>query len=576
MASQYDTLSYAEAKQLLSTLNKVPRHMPGLKVLRQFLEGEHWQGQDAWIGPKANPEVEGSTELMTEVRRSFTSANKIDEVNSRHVFAVAGHPVAWQWAPQRFMKKGETPTDTEETDIAFLEGLSTRHWDKRNAQDLLRRYLYAVCAFGHAVMRYVLPAGKLTTDASGTTTVEVTDEEEAIDLAYIELPDPENAGIYEDPRTKEPLAIVVVKRDDGTDVVELTYFDGDLTVYRGLTMGNLGSEYRVAIDLGKQLNCYEGRRKPLITNNVLQNQRALNLALSMIPRNVITGGFLERTYLNAQMPGKWTLNAAGERVEFVPTTFALGPASTAWVRGLEVTKADGTTDYTNPVLDRGEPIDPKAAIAATTFHERMILSEVSQEHVLTNTEAIMSGKSREQARAGFLTSLLPTKTIAEQAVAFLVTLPIALMEYLTNQPGKWTSVYRVVAQARLDAGPVGPDEREQDLAAMKEGGLSMEMLMERSGIVDVDAEMARVQADPMYKLRVQERQFEVLAKAKEADIDPTVAAKYIGMPADFISDIEKKQQEARDQAMAEIEAKPQPTLKPAGGNGAKPAPAPTR
>lgn len=558
MASQYDTLTYTEAKQLLGRLNSVPKWHPGLKVLRQFLEGEHWQGQKAWIGPRANPAVEGATELMNEVERAFTSANKMDEVGNRHVFAVAGHPVAWSWSPQRFMPLGESPDDTEQSDIAFLEEICTWFWDERDGQEVLRQYLYAVCAFGHAVLRYVLPA---TPDANGIATIEAKDLKDALRYVHIERPDPENAGIYEDPRTKERVAIVVVKLENGSDLVELTYLDGDLTVYRGVTVDR--SPYRVPIDLGRRLNCYEGKRKSLFTPSVLQNQRALNLALSMIPRNVITGGFLERTMLNAQMPGEWEVNANGEQVKFVPQSYALGAHSIAWVRGLAVTKPDGSHDFTTPTMERGDPIDPKAAIMAASFHERMILSEVSQEHVLTNTEAIMSGKSREQARAGFMTSLLPTKNIAEQAVVFLVTFPVALAEYLTDQVGLYTSVYRVTAQARIDAGPVGPDEREQDLLAVKDGGMSMPMYMERSGIVDVDAELQRVQADPMYQLRIKERQFEVLAKAKEAELDPAVAAEYIGMPKDFVTKTKQAQVEAQQQAMAEIEAKPQPAPKPA-------------
>jgi len=554
MPSQFDLLDYAGAKQLLATLNKVPRWHPGLKVLRKFLEGEHWQDQRAWIGPRANDAVEGAAELMDEVKRGFTSANKIDEVNSRHVFAVAGHPVSWQWAPTRFMPVGEAPTQTEKDDIAFLESVSTDHWDLRDSQEILRRYLYWLCAYGRSVIRYVLPA--FPTDATGTTTVEVADIAEALEHLHIELPDPENAGIYEDPRTKARVAIVVVKLDNGTDVVELTYLDGGNTVYRGLTMQ--GQQYRTAIDLSGRLNCYEGRRKSLITPSVFQNQRALNLALTMIPRNVITGGFLERTMLNAQMPGEWEVNAQGEKVRFVPQSYVLGSHSIAWVRGIERVGSDGSVDYTTPTMERGEPIDPKAAIMAASFHERMILSEVSQEHVLTNTEAIMSGKSREQARAGFMTSLLPTKTIAERAVEFLVTFPLAMAEYLTDQEGFYTSRYRVVAQARIDAGPVGPDEREQDLAAVKDGGMSMTLYMERSGVVDVDAELQRVAADPMYQLRIKERQFEVLEKAKAAEFDPAVAAKYIGLPADVIGEQKKAQADAQAQALKEIEARPQP------------------
>ena len=94
-------------------------------------------------------------------------------------------------------------------------------------------------------------------------------------------------------------------------------------------------------------------------------------------------------------------SADGEKVRFIPKAYTLGAGSTAWLQGTSYKDAQGNTHMMNPSITYRDPIDHKPATTSAGHHERNMLSEMRQEHVLTNTETLMSGKSREQARAGF-------------------------------------------------------------------------------------------------------------------------------------------------------------------------------
>jgi hypothetical protein len=88
----------------------------------------------------------------------------------------------------------------------------------------------------------------------------------------------------------------------------------------------------------------------------------------MLPRNVVTGGFLERVLLNAQMPGYW-VDANGNRTtdinarkKFVALPYKAGAGTTNFVRGMDYLDAKtGETKVTDPQIQWREPSPCRAA-----------------------------------------------------------------------------------------------------------------------------------------------------------------------------------------------------------------------
>lgn len=559
MASLYDRWTY----DLALKHRALPRW---LTVNRAYYEGDHWQRMKGWIGPHVGADTSlSATELMTEVERGFISVNKTEEGVNRHRDAVCGHPVAWHWAPRRFLKKDEVPTAAESTGIAEIEASMTRWWDEKGVMELVQEATATALWAARAAIRNHVPSGFIVTNVDEEGNVErgvlASTLDEALFVIFPEHPRPEDGYTYVDPKTKEMVAVLIVNRinDDGSvdDYVELTYRDGPDIVYRQLPRSpKRSTPAAIRLRALGPLPLVEMKlKKPLISESVRQNQRALNFANTMIPRNLETGGFLERTMLNAEMPGDWEYNAEGEKTNFKPKAYTLGAGSTAWLQGTSYKDAQGNTHLANPSITYREPIDPKPAVNSAGHHERNMLSEMRQEHVLTNTEALMSGKSREQARAGFEGSVRPTKRAVERLVQDLQESALALAEWFLGTPGKWTSRFRCIATARIDTGPVSAEEREQDAAAVAVNAMSLELFMERSGYNDVDAELARIRNAPDYQLKLWSARFKVMKEGTDAGLSADVVAKLLDLGTEVVGLIEADRAQALEEAK---ELKPQP------------------
>ena len=567
MPSPFDRWTYDQA----SRHRQLPKW---LAANRAFYEGDHWQREKGWIGPHVSADTSlSATELMTEVERGFVSVNKVEEGVNRHRDAVVGHPVTWHWAPRRFLPRGEVPTAAEATAISDIEASMTRWWDEKGLQDLVADATATLLWAARAAIRNHVPSGFIVTTVDETTGavergVLASTLDEALFVIFPEHPRPEDGFVYQDPRTKESVAVLFVLRtnDDGTndDYVELTFRDGPDIVYRQLPRSpkrSQPSEVRIRA-LGPLPFLEMKLKKPLVSESVRQNQKALNFANTMIPRNLETGGFLERTMLNAEMPGDWEYNADGEKVRFIPKAYTLGAGSTAWLQGTSYKDAQGNTHMMNPSITYREPIDPKPATTSAGHHERNMLSEMRQEHVLTNTETLMSGKSREQARAGFEGSVRPTKRAVERLVQDLQESALALAEWFLGVPGKWTSKFRCLATCRVDIGPVAADEREQDAAAVAANAMSLELYMERSGINDVDAELARIRNAPDYLLKLWKSRFEVMKAGVDAGLSAEAVAELLEFGQDVLAILKKDRQQAIKDAQ-ELNPQPDPTTQPA-------------
>src|SRR5438067_13936075 len=61
-----------------------------IDVNRAFVDGNHWQGADGWIGPMPQLGEIGYDVTMQQLERAFTSRNAIGEVVQRHAAGLLG------------------------------------------------------------------------------------------------------------------------------------------------------------------------------------------------------------------------------------------------------------------------------------------------------------------------------------------------------------------------------------------------------------------------------------------------------------------------------------------------------
>lgn len=537
-----------------------------LLMNRAFFFGDHWQMGAGWIGPHPQDGDADFTEVMNELVAAFTSKNVIKEVTKRHASGVIGKAPVWSFVPRRVLSEGEEPT-TEETAAISRANLMMQSWfEARKARSLLHDAVCTLLYGARAPLRLYIPAGLLAdvTTADGTQKpgVTVTSIEQALNLIWPDHPTPEHAAVVQDDDTKLEAGVRIYEApsedadsgtsdedDEGlTDYAEIVYLDQTaMTIIKVIAASEEDEEGEDAapdteeypFDFGGRLTMMEMRRDPLITPQVTQQQRALNLAISMLPRNVITGGFLERVMLNAQMPGHIERDETGKTTgRFVRDDLHVGSGTTNFFVGIKSKGADGKEVYATPDVRWHDPVPVDAPVAAAAEHYRSILDEVSQLHVLLSGEAVLSGKSRDQARKEYVNSLGDTVPEVNAALRFLLETPLAMAEALAGTPGVLTRLIRVEASCRVDTGPLDAAERTAVEASIGKT-LSTETAMALCNVEDVDAERARMAADPLSRATLAKAQGDALMSLTSPGVSIETACEWIGLDPKLTAQVKK-------------------------------------
>lgn len=559
---------------------------------KKFYEGDHWQSGEGWIGPKPMPDEEGYAETLALLERGFISRNVVKEIIDRHARGVIGFEPTWRFTPRRPMKQNEDPKKEEQREIDEIEAALTEWWDARKVHNLFKGSAATLLQATRSALRLYIPQGKLAdnkrtdTAADGTTT-EVTERvvrvervfrvdsagETFVDglrsvfaMIYVDHPSPDQAAVYTDPATNQQVGVLIYKpnagavdKQEGQETAELTYLnENGQTVIR--TVGaDAASAKSFTFEFGGRITMFDMARAPLVSPQLLSNQTALNLALSMIARNLVSTGFLERMLLNAQMPGYWVDDAGNpvtdvaQRKRFVKLPYRAGAATTNFISGILYEDAKtGETKMTDPSVQFREPSPVTAPIEAKRAIYQDMLEEADQAHIMISADATASGRSREQARADYVSSLADTQDQVEAAGRWLLETVLAEAEAFSGRPNVLSAQYRCEFTCRLNVGPIDNAARLADETSVEKGTLSLETAMQRNGVVDVDAEIAKINSQPGAMLNLLKRQFEVITAGTAAGLTLEAAAELVGLDEDaleiIMGDMEDREEEERKAA----------------------------
>lgn len=506
-----------------------------------FYRGDHWQKGDGWVGPAPEVGDDGYDEVMTLIEDSFTSANVIKEIVDRHVAGVIGREPRWGFVPSRPIPEGQEPTQQEQALIQELESFITDWWDKRKAHAWMQKAVASLLWGRRAPLRLYVPPGRAgETETQGEALIEAEDFEAALDLLFPDAPSALVATVAEDEETREPIGLfffdteVNGKKELAVEVVYVNE-DGD-TVVRVITKVTDTKE-EFSYPIGGRLPMFEMQRDLLVTEQVVEQQRALNLTLSMLPRAVVTSGFLERIILNAEMPGTWEYDEAGNKVpgSFTPDILKVGAGVTTNLVGTTVEDEDREGNRSSRLI----PADVKWREPSSTEHllktkqeqYATMLNEADQAHVIGNQSDQPSGKSREQARTDYISSLRLTQPEAEAAGRWLLGTLVAMAEAFVGEVGRYTDTLRPYFTCRLDAGPVTPTEREQNNRDVAAGTMAMETAMYSAGIEDTEAEAGRIEMQPGARLGLKKQQADIIKLLTDAGVALKAAAVFAEVEA---------------------------------------------
>jgi hypothetical protein len=514
LPSPWEQLTAKDARDLIATR----AYTPDDEEARDFHAGQMWRNGDGWLGQRPPADSESYAAQMLAIETAFVGKNVVREITLRHVAGVLGREPAWSFVPRRPLAEGESPTAQEQALADEAAAALTEWWDRHRPLRTLQAALATALLVERAPLRLLVPQG--LRDESGRLAVPPGDGALAAALGalYLDAPEPAAAGVFADDATRREAGVFAFTdypdakpglppSGQGVEKAEVSFaLDGDEgTALRIIGPEGIEDEAVPPLALGGRLTLHELRRDRLVTRQVRQLQKALNLDLTQMMRNVNLAGSLERTFLNVMPPGAWQ-DASGKVIsareaattpgaKFVPESLPVGAGVSAFLRGQEVRDKDGNlTGYANGSVNYREPVSVTTFTDTAAELYRAILAEVGQLHALIASDATASGESRKQARAEFAATLDVSKTAVDEAGRWLLETALALAATLANQAGRYAEL-RCEFNARLDPGPIAADERTQYVAEWEKGAISHETLLSWLEIDDPDAEMARIEAE---------------------------------------------------------------------------------
>jgi hypothetical protein len=508
-----DTWTYDDSRSRVSVPAWLPSH-------RAFAEGDHLQsgtlgmsmvtgnpgGLGGWIAPMPPAGHSRHKSYLDGVIRSFVSANKVGEVQWRHTAGVVGRQ------PSRsFEGKNTEQKELTEEQMRLKRQADAWHserWETEGMHGSLQTAVSNLLYAGRQPARLLLPRAFLWDGSDGGKVIPSVPLPDMLKMLRLMYPAPETCSVYVDPETFEHVGIYLYEEDNDRRV-ELTWVDRS-TGFTHIRQTNAeGALIEVAYDFGGLMPIFEMVRKPLITPQIIQNQKALNLALTSVPRNVWSAGARARTAFNVEPPPE------GEDLDW-------GAATINFLEGKPIVDKDTgkVTGYATPSMQVEEPVDVGPSREAVEIHELQILKEARQLHAAMGADAVASAISRIVARVEFLGSLGETKPTADACIEWQMNCRMAMAEAFTGggpnrrAPHPYTALLRADAECKLDPGPITPEERKALDEMVQSGRLSDETAMALMGVEDVAEEKARKDRENKTK-----RVFELIEHADNAGMD---------------------------------------------------------
>jgi hypothetical protein len=558
----FSDVTITQAKSLFPDMSDGEQNRP-------FIEGDHLQGGDAWVGPGPKMGDAAYRDFLDLLEVAFVSKNVLDECCDRLTGAVVGWEPRWGWVLRRFDTEENPQTPEETAEIQELESAMTEWWDQMQIHRKLKLLIYNMLWAKQSAWRLYVPSGM--TNAAGQ--IDGIDSlEKAFARIFLDIPDPANATVWEHPETKQRLGICLLTQADGSEKAELCYLETDGRTTIRIVPGDGAGVATGTNDFGGHLTIYAVTLdKPLVREQERSLQKALNMTLTLLEKGLVDNHFVEKLFMNALPPGHWEYESDGKtRKQFVVDKRPTGGRTDSYIQGIDYQDVDATTGaqktvVKDPSIYVRQPLDPNGTIQGSEYWYQALLESMRQDHILINQLATPSGKSREHSRGDFIDSTKDPVMQADLAGRELLLTAACVVEAFLNQKGKWTKKYRPVFKCRPNYGPLSVAERQQNVIEAEKGFLSDETVMALNGTDDVDAELALIRETPRAKLSLSSLRADVIIKWA-TDFPREVALRMAGYTDEQIKDIMGMVTKSKS-----LDPGENPPPIPAGGNPPNPA-----
>lgn len=486
-----------------------------LTLTAQMMRDDHWADGQGWTGPLPSADGPGAADnvarLSAEIRRGFVSRNLPENVVSRHVYGITGREPLLGISPRRPVPEGQQPSEADRKRIAEFWDAWTSWWDNSGAWLPVQQAIRTAVWSGKGTLRLFVPRSKLAllpgqVDDQGRplrgipTGLSLAD---ALGYVSVQAPEWDQAGIVRDGEGRVTSAYYRYKDEQEQERWELQErIDGQTLVTPAATgsAADPSDLYPVS-----DLMLFEVSLDPLVKESIRRLARFGNKTLTMGSRNIDLGGFIERTILNAQMPGEWKDDptALGGR-RFIPSTYNVGAGVTNFLSGTAIMTPDPkdpkrlvpSGNFASPSIVYKDPVSWDTFGDTFAAVREAIFEEARQLHVLISGDATASGVSRVQAVQDFLTSLEPTRMALEQLLRWLMNTVLSLGLHFTGRRAEWDA-FKATAQARVSVVQPTPEQIKTANEMRDARRISYKTWCSLVGIEEPETEQSALAAEPI-------------------------------------------------------------------------------
>jgi hypothetical protein len=524
---------------------------------RLFYAGDHWQEGEGYNGPRPSGDDPLADSLWEFLHRGFTSKNVIKEGTDRQADAILGRvpdcnftpraprlKVPKQIADPNFVPdpanpgapapmiddpsgaKVDAPLSPEEQ---ILVEEASAAWDvfftRRKPHRIMKRALKSRLWGGRSYLRVYVPP-KFRRDGVVPFAGNLN---EAILRVFIDTPDLEDSVVMTDAITQDAVSLVRYERGEDSKVIETSFVDDrnltfvgtieqdqrqDLpaTISRPLALlpasppavveAALAAnplpnvELSDPLDLNGHITTYEMNGDPLITEQVVSNNKLVNLSLTMASHVIVESGFSELAVTNVEFETE-RVNDPQSSTGFRDKPKRLKRGMGAVLNFVGQTIIDpqsGKETLATPSVNYKEPSPITTFADGKLLGYRNCLEEMHQVHALIAGDATPSGESRITALADFATFSLDFKEEVDACGEWLAETVLYWASVLMNKPGRFNSL-RASFDSKIDLGRLSAEERAQLLTEVEKKVLSRESYMMIVGRGDPRAEFAKIKEE---------------------------------------------------------------------------------
>jgi hypothetical protein len=484
---------------------EMPVQRRTLTALRatEFYDGNHWQGATGFIGQLPPPGLERRIQILQDIKHGFVTENVIKEVTRTHVGGILGREPSWSFLPAEDDDRTSEEVRLVRKKFSKETGNTlTRWWNDRKALTDLQKAARILVCEGRVIRRVFFPRARLTDKGIGIA----SNLADALGLIYFATHPADEGGVFTNPDTMRDIGIFLFDEvNDDNEVVahcaQLSFLDDSGGTVSKVVKDNGQVEEAGPYRLGGRLLIYEMTRDALITEQIQSNQRALNLAHTMMMRNVNMAGSRERYISNAQPPISSRKVDAEGKVTTTPGTLKTGAGASNLLTGLPIYGDDGKIKgYTSPNVNIAEP-SPIEVFKQTIAEEKTaIYAQAHQRHVLIVDKADTSGRAREVARREYERSLKETKTELDACGRWQLETTLWLAAQIIGESSRYLGL-RADFNCLIDAGDPDPEKQKAALLLRQPGGpknqplISDETARNWAGVEDAAAELARIEQE---------------------------------------------------------------------------------